>query len=212
MRQQEVTVRNVVADDLDDVVAMHIAAFPGFLMSLLGPSFLRKYYQSVLDSQGHIFVGAFRPEGQLVGFIAGFANPPEFYRLFRRRKKQMMAAAFFHVAFRPAIWKRVLENMRQVQTRGHVADGADRIAELASLAVDPESPRRGYGRLLVNVFLQHARQRCLQRVTLTTDAADNEPVNAFYRRMGFCCSGTFQRAGGRVMNSYSYEIERESVH
>ena len=57
-------------------------------------------------------------------------------------------------------------------------------AELARLIVDPEHRGRGYGRQLVLLLTDQARQRGLQEVWLRV-RAENAPALACYRAAGF---------------------------
>ena len=210
MMPEHSAVRNIETNHLDDVVAAHLTAFPGFLMSLLGPRFLRSYYACVLDYPKRIFLGAFNADGALLGFVAGFGDPAEFYRLFGQRKTKMAGAALLHVVFRPNIWRRILGNMREVQLRSETVPGEGVTAELASLAVNPRHAGRGYGKLLAKAFVAVAwQQQSIRRVTLTTDAVDNDAANALYTKLGFTRGGTVQRTGGRLMNLYTHVLDSD---
>ena len=201
-----IEVRDVCSADLPDVIQAHQSAFPGFLMTMLGPRFLRTYYQTVLDYPDRIFLAILSPDNRLCGFVAGFAQPRNFYRLFDSRRRQAMISAFLYVAIRPAIWKRVLENIQQVRARSADAQLDDEIAELASICVDPDSAGYGFGKQLVVEFLNRAKDLAMESVILTTYALNNDRINSFYEDLGFKLSGTTNRVGGRVMNKYRYEI------
>lgn len=47
-------VRRMERADLEDVVTIHLAAFPTFFLSSLGASFLRMYYECVLADRTSI--------------------------------------------------------------------------------------------------------------------------------------------------------------
>lgn len=198
-------IRDAEAGDITDVVRVHQAAFPRFLMTMLGPKFLHVYYQAVLDSPGRVFLVAVDADGTLCGFVAGYSDPRSFYQLFSARKKRVMLSALAHVAVRPSTWLRVLENMRQVN---RLAEDHSALvsAELASIAVDPLLERRGCGKQLVRAFLERAHQLHADQVVLTTDAKGNDAVNAFYTRLGFLPIEQFARSGGRLMNKYELKI------
>ena len=195
--------------DLNEVVAVHCAAFPGFLMTLLGPEFLRSYYQTVLDCGDAIFLGQFDDLGNLQGFVAGFAEPASFYALLASRKRRMLAAAAIHLLRRPGLWPSVLENAGTTSQRATRNESGT--AELASIAVMPAAQGRGYGRALIESFLRVARQHGAAQVDLTTDADGNEAVNHLYARAGFRLSGASTRKGGRRMNHYTIALAGEPV-
>lgn len=199
--------RKLEARDLDDVVAVHVAAFPGFLMTLLGPGFLRSYYQTVLDCDDAIFLGQFDHSSSLQGFVAGFAKPSSFYAMLAGRKRRMFVAAAFHLLLRPTLWLRVLENVGATSQRA--MENEPGAAELASIAVLPGAQGRGYGRALIDSFLSVAKRHAATRVKLTTDAEDNDAVNRLYVRAGFKLSGATRRKGNRLMNHYTIALADE---
>ncbi|MBD2837683.1 GNAT family N-acetyltransferase [Pseudomonas sp. JM0905a] len=202
-----VAVRPALLSDLPLVAKIHQMAFPGFLMTLLGPSFLQAYYQTVFDYSESLFLVAEDDEGKPFGFVAGFAQPEKFYALLGSRKKRMMISAALYLSIRPKLWKRVLENMKLVSRRSTEGsqDGLLRV-ELASIGISPAQGRRGYGKALVNAFLGRARERAADIVELSTDANGNDAVNGFYRGLGFTLSMSEERAGGRLMNHYAYSF------
>lgn len=201
--------RRIMSEDIESVVAVHRAAFPGFLMTHLGPAFLRTYYRTVLDCENSIFLGAFDEDLQLKGFVAGFANPAVFYALLAKRKRRMLRAATLHLAVRPMLWPRVLENTGTTSRRAtEVVRGT---AELASIAVLPGTQGRGYGTLLIHSFLGAAARLGAQRVELTTDADGNDAVNRLYLKTGFKLDGVLTRSGGRRMNKYNIDIAGSSA-
>ncbi|WP_417842085.1 GNAT family N-acetyltransferase [Terasakiella sp.] len=201
------SVSEAVLNEIPAIVEVHQQAFPGFLMTLLGPAFLYAYYKTVLDHPGSIFLVVRDEEGGIRGFVAGFAQPESFYRLLGGRKKRMMLSAASYLVMRPRLWKRVFENMKMVNQRSNVDSSRDMDVELASIGVNPNSGRRGYGKILVQSFIEKAKAKSAASVFLTTDARDNSTVNEFYLNLGFNLSGCSERAGGRLMNHYEYRFK-----
>ena len=201
------TIREVQVDDLQEIVRIHQVAFPGFLMTLMGPRFLQEYYRAVLDYKNGILLGAVDSDKDIHGFIAGFIDPAEFYRHFNARKKKMTISGLLHVAVRPFLWRRVLENMRRVE-QSSVAAQSDhhKTAELASIAVDPSMGRTGLGKKLVAGFMDQAGKKSVDLIELTTDALSNDRVNAFYQGLGFQVVETLERVDGRRMYKYEYKL------
>ena len=73
--------------------------------------------------------------------------------------------------------------------------------ELLTFGVDPESRRRGYGRMLLHAAAAWARAAQLERLVLEV-AVTNRPALALYNRIGFSESGRrkdyYRVADGRV--------------
>ncbi|GIV09411.1 MAG: hypothetical protein KatS3mg019_1502 [Fimbriimonadales bacterium] len=204
MRQTDLTLHPATESDLNAVVCVHQQAFQGFLMTLLGPRFLKRYYLCVLEYRQPIF-HVVEYDGKVVGFVAGFVNPPRFYETLRQRKKALALAAASHLVWRPHLWRRALSSLRRAETIAHDADMPHQ-AELASLGVDPTAQGQGIGKQLVSAFLDTAAQMGVQEVVLTTDAHNNDAVNAFYQRLGFVCTRQFWQTPERLMNEYRIRL------
>jgi len=198
-------VREALAADLLGIVRVHQQAFPRNLMTMLGPRFLQVYYQTVLDYSERIFLVTRDGSGSVTGFVAGFAHPSGFYRLFSGRKRRAMLSAALHVLARPALWYRVIDNMRSVEQRSSESAQAHKIrAEIASIGVRPGS--KGLGSALVQSFIEASRQKSVKIVELTTDANNNDVVNRFYQKLGFKVSKESIRGKYRVMNHYEFDL------
>lgn len=204
MEPTRLTLRAASERDLNAVVRVHQQAFKGFLMTLLGPRFLRGYYQCVLEYAQPIFLVAER-EGQIIGFAAGFVNPPRFYAQLRQRKIPLALAAASYLVWRPHLWRRALSSLRRAETLSSNEDEPT-LAELASIGVSPAAQGIGAGTQLVQTFLQQAQQHGVQEVVLTTDAHNNDAVNAFYQRLGFVCTRQFYHTPERLMNEYRIRL------
>lgn len=196
-------VRIASPSDLDSVVRVHQQAFEGFLMTMLGPRFLRGYYQCVLEYTQPIFLVAELQE-QIVGFVAGFVNPPRFYAQMNQRKFSLALAAASHLAWRPHLWRSALSGLRRVVIPSN--DDEPTLAELASIGVAPTAQGLGIGKQLVREFMQQAQLQSAAEIVLTTDALNNDAVNAFYRKLGFTCTSQFWRTPKRLMNEYRIRI------
>jgi glycosyltransferase involved in cell wall biosynthesis/ribosomal protein S18 acetylase RimI-like enzyme len=195
--------RPMSLSDVRDVVHIHLASFPGFFLSILGPKFLRLYYSQVCSSEdGMAFVYESKP-GVVEGFAVGSSNPSGFYsRLLQKHWFRFMLAAMGPVCSRPAIIPRLL---RALAYPGQNPQGAN-IAGLYSIAVAPTLRGGGAGERLVRAFLSLAKKRGCAKVFLTTDKVNNKPVNIFYLRQGFVLEREYITAEGRIMNEYWFDL------
>lgn len=192
--------------DLHDTVALHMSAFQGFYLTVLGPRFLYQYYRRVIEYGGGICLGAF-DEGRLHGFVAGFVDPPGFCRTLRVARVQLGLAALPALAADPRRVLRFIRNYRRTGGAVDTAAASGAIAELASLAVHPEQEGHGVGGTLVQAFASEARARGARSVVLTTDAHGNDAVNRFYIRLGFTLARSFEAQPGRTLNEYSMPVQ-----
>lgn len=198
----QTVVRLMVLADVDEAVVIHLAAFSGFFLSFLGPNFLKRLYAGILsDPSGMAFVCA--DGGQILGFVAGSAQPAGLYRRLLRRSWFGFAwAALPALLRRPQAAARLLRALRAPDA----ATSAPGVGTLMSIAVLPQTQGTGLGKLLVRAFLDEGRRRGLSAVDLTTDAIDNAAANQFYLNLGFRVARTFTTPEGRVMNEHRIEL------
>lgn len=189
---------------LDDVVSVHLEAFPGFFMAHLGPWFLREYYLCVADYPRGVLLTETGEQG-CIGFVSGFVDPACFYRELRRRRVRLGLAACAGILTRPQRLMTLLVNYRRATGAAHRAP-EPRTAELSSLAVRPSAAGRGVGSRLVSRFIAAAEGLGASRVTLTTDTHGNDAVHRFYQGLGFTSARTFEARRGRLLDEYVIEI------
>jgi ribosomal protein S18 acetylase RimI-like enzyme len=203
------TVRLATLADLSSIVSVHEAAFDGFFLTELGPSFLRQLYRGFIAENGGIccVVETVLPDGStnLSGFVAGALWPKEFFRhlLYRR-------GLYFALAAIPALCRRPGRFLPRLffalKYRGEAPPVAQQGALLSSLGVRPGVTRAGFGSILVDAFCSSAASKGANQVYLTTDSDDNVAVNRFYLKAGFKCVRT-QVLRGRRMNTYLREVD-----
>lgn len=195
-------IRRASAADLQAIVELHVQAFPDFMLTLLGRTFLRELYRAFMDpGDGLCFVALAGDPGMVVGVVAGTTRPKEFFRhLFRRRAWAFAYAAIPSLCRHPVKVGRRL--VAAVFYRGESPPELSNAVLLSSLAVNPRAEGRGLGAGLVEAFCTASEDHGAGNVYLTTDQTANERVNAFYTRCGFKVLAQMQRADGRRMNLY----------
>ena len=193
-------------------MSLHTAAFPDFMLTMLGRTFLRELYRAFIrDADGLCLVALEEDGDTAVGFAAGTLRPEEFFRrLFRRR-----AWAFAYAAI-PSLFRHPLRVGRRlfaaVFYRGESPPELPNAVLLSSLAVSPHVEGRGLGLRLVELFCASSKDRGAANVYLTTDQTDNNRVNAFYVKCGFQLLARVKRGDGRRMNLYYIPLpDRDNV-
>lgn len=196
-------IRPMARGDLAAVVSVHRAAFKGFFLDRMGPAFLRGYYAAVLDYEGSVSLVATDAEGRVSGFVVGFQDPGGFYGHFRRRRLRLAPAILLAVIRRPGLLPGILRNTSRVGSETQGDAGSRRTAELASIGTAIRGG--GTGSALVRAFVEEMRKRGCDTVKLTTDEAENDPVQAFYRKHGFAEAGR-ERRGDRTLVVYVMKL------
>lgn len=186
--------RPMQQSDLEAVVKVHQAAFPGFFLTRMGRPFLRAYYQAVLDFGTSIaLIATDENTGAVLGFAVGFRDPQGFYALFAHRRRRLLPAIALAVLRDPTLVKEILRNMRRVEAQARASVAA---VELSSIAVATSGA--GVGGVLLEAFATHARDAGTRSLFLTTDADGNYAVRHFYERRGFTLDGHEDRGDRRL--------------
>lgn len=210
MTMESLTIRITAGHDIPAVAAIHAAAFPDFFLTRLGPAFVRNYYRQVVEFDAGWLLIAER-DGLPIGFVAGFAEPDRFYAGLKRRPWRFLLPLAFGLARRPWLLSRILRRGAAVALRGDGRPddcGTIGDCELSSLAVLPGMQGQGVGLRLVAAFVQVAQAHQASLIRLTTDARDNDAVNAFYARAGFSLVGCLTADRRRPMNKYEYHLRQ----
>jgi ribosomal protein S18 acetylase RimI-like enzyme len=196
-------IRDARPEDIPTVVAVHLASFPGFFLSFLGPKFLALLYEGLIaDPQGLVMVS--ESAAGIEGFVAGVTDQSGFFgRLVKKRMLRFAGASLGAAIRRPRIVPRLVRALGQSRRSERSAAKAS----LMSIAVRPGVSGKGTGRDLVAAFGAALAARGVEAYCLTTDRDDNDRVNRFYLKLGFRLSGTFVTPEGRAMNEYVMTLE-----
>lgn len=185
-------------EDIPRVVAIHLAAFPGFFLSSLGSPFLNLYYAYVWEDKTSIALVAGQAR-QIIGFVVRMAEPGGFYR--RAFLKHAWPFALALIA--PSIHHppSIMGVIRRLRMAGGATYEAGE-ALLASIAVDPALQSNGTGGKLIEQFLVEAKVKGARTVSLTTQTLNNDSAHKCYRRNGFISRRALLMPEGRRMNEY----------
>lgn len=202
----DLVIRPASVSEIRSIAVVHRAAFRSFFLTQLGPAFLRAYYETVLEYPGGILLAAVQDES-IIGFSAGFIDPPGFYSLLRKKRLRMGLAALPWLIMHPANLVRVFWNYRLTLEESRETDPAiAQVAEWSSMGVRPESQGHGAGRQLLAAFIDAARESGASRVRMTTDAVGNDATNQMYVRAGYKLVRVIRRPYGRILNEYELDL------
>lgn len=199
-------IRKLKTEDVEAVVRIHLASFPGFFLSFLGPRFLELFYRSFLEDSAGIGFVAIDENGYILGSVVGPLVPGGYFkRLLKRRWWKFCLASTSALMRQPGIASRLL---RALWYRGDAPEGNSvPRALLNSISVSPEVQGRGIGRALVKGWLTEVQCRGGQGAFLTTDGEGNDAVNAFYQRVGWKLENSYTTPQKRLINRYIYDFQ-----
>jgi len=189
--------RTATVNDISQVTAIHIAAFPGFFLTTLGPVFLQTMYQAFLLNQGGVFV-VDDQDGQTRGFAVGALQSAG-----RDRNLAFRFLPKFILALIPAAIRNPIKVIKRVGSQFLSSNEKLEIpynaAVLRSIGVLPTFKGAGVAGLLLQEFEHQAYKKGANSVALTTDALDNERAIGFYRKHGYTVTREFKQDGKRPM-------------
>ena len=189
--------------DVRPLANLHRRAFPQFFLSSLGEAFLVQFYRGFVKDPSAVCVVAKDSANRLVGGVVGTIEPAGFFaRMLRKRWPGFAVASLSAVLRTPAALPRLLAALRY--RGGGGAEGAD--ALLSSICVEPSQQSTGVGRQLMEEWTIRVQRHGVTGASLTTDAVDNDAVNAFYLARGWRISERFTTAQGRRMHRYTITL------
>lgn len=195
-------IQTAKGEDISSVVGIHLATFPGFFLTFLGPGFLKVLYQGFLEHyNSELLVARQETDGAIMGFAAYSNNISQLYRyLLRHHTLSLGWYAFLGFLRRPSVFFRLLRALKQPGD----CQRAEAYATLSSIGTYPDHKRKGVGSALLDAIKQQVDFSQVAYLMLQTDAKDNEAVNAFYISNGFVLHGCHTTREGRKMNEYRF--------
>lgn len=190
-------IRPALSNDLNQVVEVHIAAFPDFFLTLLGKRFLITMYRAFLLNTGSAFVVS-EVDGAIDGFAVGILKSSD---------ADWYAALKYFPSFALALLLAILRNPIVLTRRiyAKLLGKGDRISVpanaiiLRSIGVRPGSQGKGTARQLIEKFEKIAQSKNATAVVLTTDANQNERAIKFYSSLGYQPVQEFKQNETRAM-------------
>lgn len=191
-------IRKATREDMQQVVEVHIAAFEGFFLTMLGKPFLRKMYHAFSAEQYGVMRVAVDDENRIVGFSAGTLAPDVYFPALRKKKW----FAFFIAAI-PMIIKHPIKVLRKLYYamfyKGDKPTNLQQTALLSSIAVLPTMAGKSVGKALLADFEEQIMLAGVNSLYLTTDKHGNEAVVAFYIKANYQIETEFTQPDGRQM-------------
>ena len=204
---ESIQIRPAQTSDIAQVVQVHIQAFPGFFLTLMGTRFLRLLYSGFLNHPTGISLVACpqAKPSEVIGFVVGTTQPQGFFsQLLRQHWLAFAMASLWPLLKKPGLV--FVKLWSALFYRGESLPDQPTAALLSSLGVKPTAQGQQIGQQLVSAFLAHAQTAGATAVYLTTDQSDNTKANHFYTKLGFKLAGTCKRPHGRILNRYLIKL------
>ena len=103
----DITIAKLKSSDLDEIVKIHMEAFPDFFLTFLGPKFLEEFYRSFVNNNDGLGFTAFS-EGKIAGAVVGPLYPQGYFKkLLLRRFWAFILASITAICKKPTVIKRL---------------------------------------------------------------------------------------------------------
>jgi ribosomal protein S18 acetylase RimI-like enzyme len=170
-------------EDLEEIVDLHLLAFPDTFMTPLGRSFVRIYFQAALSFPGAIFV-IYKRNSAIVGLVLGVRSPRQFQRHLLFRYGLQAIAASVHCP--PRALLNILRRFAQKinPRRGSSGHNFHADAECLAMAVHPACQDPSIAAFLTAAFLTRMGAEGVNTV-LSGIRADNLRLLRFARMFGY---------------------------
>jgi ribosomal protein S18 acetylase RimI-like enzyme len=202
-------------DDLDFCTALHAETLPHGFFAELGHLFLRAYLATFVSSP-HAVALLLTVHDAPVGMVVGVLRPQAHRQWVLRRRGFLLAIlGTTALATRPRLAlrfarTRIAHYRRAWRRRRNPATTqlAGQPAVLSHIAVAPGAEGAGFGRQLVEAFVEAARDAGSQRVVLAT-LAGKAGAAGFYRKQGWSESEPRLNFDGQSMIIFSLALPPE---
>lgn len=183
---------------LDEIVEIHLKAFPNFFLTSLGSEFLLLFYSCLLKDKNTL-AWAIKKDNNIIGFF--FATKYAkgvYFRMIKKSFLRFIIVLFLRILRNPSLLSRFLISAKS--SNNHVIP-VDCYATLLSICVNPEDSGRGYGKLLLGKLEEEFILSNILSYYLTTDSFNNNSTNLFYENNKFELYSNFWQ-GKRKMNLF----------
>ncbi len=177
--------RHATPGDNKLLAQLHISVFPGFFLSTLGERFLTTYYKVVLRHPETICLFAEDEQRKVCGYVLGRTNAKGYLKRIVKSAPLVFCVEGVRLLFtRPKSLLRLVNNLEKKRDDETVSDDQN-YAEIGLIGVLPDQKGKGIGRKMLNEFEKILREKGVSRLSLTTDAVDNENTLKAYEAWGF---------------------------
>lgn len=200
-------IRSAESFDNGMLARLHISVFPGFFLSTLGEHFLTTYYRIVLRHPETICLFAEDENCQIYGYVLGRINANGYLKRIVKSAPSVFCWEAFRLLFsRPKALLRLINNLDKKRDDSVFTDDQN-YAEIGLIGILPGLKGQGIGRQLLLKFETMLKEKGIKRLSLTTDAENNEGTLAAYKSWGFEVYYPFTSYPNRKMYRLIKEIK-----
>lgn len=188
------------AKHVDRVAFLHYTCLDNSFLSLLGISFLRTLYKSMLLSK-ESFTFVYEDKNEVIGFITGCTDTSVFFKeLIRKRWFYLLLPTLIKLLKQPWLAVKIIKAIiypAQFNSKNYSK------AELLSIAIDEKHRGKQIGKELLNALIEEFKIIGILSFKVGVKK-DMEKANNFYQINNFRFIETFNVLGDE-MNFYEFQ-------
>jgi len=166
--------------NIHDIASLHFDGISTGFISSLGLGFVAALYEAINNDKNSFCLAA--QEGdEVFGFAAFTEDLGSLYKSAIKSNGLKLVLAVGLKMLKPAVIKRIMQNLFY-PSKTEKLDLPK--AELLSIAISPQARGKGLGIQLCEAGFEECRRRGMQKVKVLV-AADNQPANKLYQKVGF---------------------------
>jgi ribosomal protein S18 acetylase RimI-like enzyme len=193
MVQDDLLIRELRANDLRQVAAVHMTAFPESALTMLGTEAVRRYYEWQLVGPHDVVALSALIDSELVGFCFGGIFRGAMSGFVRKNRRFLIGHVLAHpyLMRNPIFRDRLAAGARVLRSRSQPKGPAPRPPSqrlnhfgILAIAVHPGRQGLGIGKLLMAEAEHAARRQGFREMGLTVNPGNQQAVE-FYERLNW---------------------------
>ncbi len=155
--RDNIIIRPICRENCEQVARLHKTNIQVGFLSILGVSFIKLIYQSMVDSDTAFCIVA-EDNKNIVGFISGAVNLSPFFKKFIKRNFLKANILLFPKLMKPENIRKIFNILFYPNKTSGLPD-----AEFLSLVVDERYRVKGLARILINELIKNFKERGINR-------------------------------------------------
>ena len=192
-------------EEIQEIVKIHINAFPNFFLTSLGSDLLFELYRSFLETENSgIYIS--KIDSKVVGFLAFTEkSTPIYYNILKKHFFSFSLKLFKKFLKNPfSFFKLLYKFKKKLSLKKEEKRTLLKKIRIESIAVEPNYFNKKIGKELIDFLKKNIDFEKFDLIELETDAKNNEKTNYFYQKNEFIKVEEITVDGNRVMNIYHY--------
>jgi len=199
MIRDDIKIRLIDREDCEQVARLHTTNIQIGVLSILGISFVKLIYQSMIGSNNAFCIVA-EDNNKIVGFVSGTTSLNKFYKEFIKNNFIKAPIVLLPKIINPKIMRKIF-NILLYPNRVHGLPEA----EFMSIVIDERYRVKGLARILINELIKDFKKRGINKFKSVVSSS-LVSVYKFYEIMGATFHSDIAVYKGEKWKAHIWEI------